>query len=183
MNDLIMTVNGWVATDPSQHVGPTGARLTSFRLASTSRFFDRDKGEWTDGRTEWFTIKVFRGAAITVANSIKKGQPVTVHGRFRTNEWEGEGGTRTDLVIDATSVGHDLTRGTAEFTRAFGDASLAGDDAVAEGAPEDGPAEDGPAEDGAAEASVEETDVKGADGGEDEESEAGSVEEPLALSA
>jgi len=129
MNDLIMTVNGWVATDPSQHVGPTGARLTSFRLASTSRFFDRDKGEWTDGRTEWFTVKVFRNAAITVANSIKKGQPVTVHGRFRTSEWEGEGGTRTDLVIDATSVGHDLTRGTAEFTRAFGDAALEGEDA------------------------------------------------------
>ena len=128
MNDLIMTVNGWVATDPSQHVGPTGARLTSFRLASTSRFFDRDKGEWTDGRTEWFTVKVFRNAAITVANSVKKGQPVTVHGRFRTSEWEGEGGTRTDLVIDATSVGHDLTRGTAEFTRAFGDAALAGED-------------------------------------------------------
>ena len=72
---------------------------------------------------------MFRGAAITVANSIKKGQPVTVHGRFRTNEWEGEGGTRTDLVIDATSVGHDLTRGTAEFTRAYGDASLSDVDA------------------------------------------------------
>jgi single-strand DNA-binding protein len=168
MNDLIMTVNGWVATDPSQHVGPTGARLTSFRLASTSRFFDRDKGEWTDGRTEWFTVKVFRGAAITVANSIKKGQPVTVHGRFRTNEWEGEGGTRTDLVIDATSVGHDLTRGTAEFTRAFGDASLAGDDA----------AEEGIAEDGTAEASADETDDAAT-----EAADAGSVEAPLALSA
>lgn len=143
MNDLIMTVNGWVATDPSQHVGPTGARLTSFRLASTSRFFDRDKGEWTDGRTEWFTIKVFRNAAITVANSIKKGQPVTVHGRFRTNEWEGEGGTRTDLVIDATSVGHDLTRGTAEFTRAFGDAALAADAGLEDAeAPEDGVGDD-----------------------------------------
>jgi single-strand DNA-binding protein len=128
MNDLIMTVNGWVATEPSQHVGPTGARLTSFRMASTSRFYDREKGEWVDGRTEWFTIKVFRSAAITVANSIHKGQPVTVHGRFRTAEWEGDGGTRTDLVIDATSVGHDLTRGTAEFTRAFGDATLAADD-------------------------------------------------------
>ena len=132
MNDLIMTVNGWVATDPSQHVGPTGARLTSFRLASTSRFFDRDKGEWTDGRTEWFTVKVFRSAAITVANSIHKGQPVTVHGRFRTAEWEGEAGTRVDLVIDATSVGHDLTKGTAEFTRAFGDAGLATDDGDAD---------------------------------------------------
>ncbi len=137
MNDLIMTVNGWVATEPSQHVGPTGARLTSFRLASTSRFFDRDKGEWTDGRTEWFTVKVFRNAAITVANSIKKGQPVTVHGRFRTNEWESDGGTRTDLVIDATSVGHDLTRGTAEFTRAFGDAALGGDASDAEGSASD----------------------------------------------
>jgi single-strand DNA-binding protein len=42
MNDLIVTVNGWVATDPSQRLGPTGARLTSFRLASTSRFFDQD---------------------------------------------------------------------------------------------------------------------------------------------
>ena len=173
MNDLIMTVNGWVATDPSQHVGPTGARLTSFRLASTSRFFDRDKGEWTDGRTEWFTVKVFRGAAITVANSIKKGQPVTVHGRFRTNEWEGEGGTRTDLVIDATSVGHDLTRGTAEFTRAFGDASLAGDDAADGGAVDDGAADDDAPGESAGDA----------DGAGTEDVEADSAEEPLALSA
>jgi single-strand DNA-binding protein len=172
MNDLIMTVNGWVATDPSQHVGPTGARLTSFRLASTSRFFDRDKGEWTDGRTEWFTVKVFRNAAITVANSIKKGQPVTVHGRFRTNEWEGEGGTRTDLVIDATSVGHDLTRGTAEFTRAFGDASLAGADGAgdeaAEGAEDGGDSGEPGGDDNA--------DAAGA-------SEAEEIEEPRALSA
>jgi single-strand DNA-binding protein len=134
MNDLLITVNGWVATDPSQHVGPTGARLTSFRLASTSRYFDRDKGEWVDGdRTEWFTVKVFRSAAITVAASIKKGQPVTVHGRFRTSEWQTEDGTRTDLVIDATSVGHDLTKGSAQFVRAIGDAMLADDDEATEG--------------------------------------------------
>ncbi len=173
MNDLVMTVNGWVATDPSQHVGPTGARLTSFRLASTSRFFDRDKGEWTDGRTEWFTVKVFRGAAITVANSIKKGQPVTVHGRFRTNEWEGDNGSRTDLVIDATSVGHDLTRGTAEFTRAYGDATLAGDDG-AEAGTDDGAADestgDQPTDDAASD------DADGAPEGEAED-------ESLALSA
>jgi single-strand DNA-binding protein len=141
MNDLIMTINGWVATEPSQHVGPTGARLTSFRMASTSRFYDRENAKWTDGRTEWFTVKVFRSAAITVANSIKKGQPVTVHGRFRTAEWEGEGGPRVDLVIDATSVGHDLTRGTAEFTRAYGDAALAADDSDAAEADPDTPDE------------------------------------------
>lgn len=120
MNELILTVNGWAATDPTHHVGPSGVRLTTFRLASTSRYFDREKNEWADGRTEWFSIKVFRAAAITVADSIKKGQPVTVTGRFRTSEWESDEGTRVDLVIDATSVGHDLTRGTATFTRGTG---------------------------------------------------------------
>ena len=124
MNDLTMTVTGWVATDPRHVVGPSGTRLTSFRLASTSRYFDRDKGVWTDGQTEWFTVRTFRNAAITVMNSIEKGQPVVVQGRFRSNVWEAEAGPRTDLLIDAVAVGHDLTRGIGTFTRATGDASL-----------------------------------------------------------
>lgn len=124
MNDLTMTVAGWVATDPRHVVGPTGTHLTSFRMASTSRYLDRDKGEWVDGQTEWFTVRVFRGASITVKDSIEKGQPVVVQGRFRTNEWESDSGPRTDLIIDANSVGHDLTRGIAKFTRATGDATL-----------------------------------------------------------
>jgi single-strand DNA-binding protein len=107
-------------------------RLTSFRLATTSRYYDREAQEWTDGRTEWFSVKVFRSAAITVAESIKKGQPVTVTGRFRTHEWESDEGMRMDLVIDASSVGHDLTRGTASFTRAVGDESV-GEDAAGGG--------------------------------------------------
>jgi single-strand DNA-binding protein len=124
MNDLTITVTGWVATEPRHVVGPTGTRLTSFRLASTSRYFDRDKGEWADGNTEWFTVRTFRSAAITVKNSITKGQPVLVNGRLRTHEWDADAGPRTDLVIDASSVGHDLTKGVAVFTRATGDASL-----------------------------------------------------------
>lgn len=124
MNDLTMTVSGWVATDPRLTVGPSGARMTSFRLASTSRYFDRAANEWVDGRTEWFTVRVFRAAAVTVHESIAKGQPVTVHGRFRTSTWESETGTRTDLIVDAVTVGHDLTRGVGRFVRAVGSTDL-----------------------------------------------------------
>lgn len=124
MNDLTITVAGWVATEPRHVVGPTGTHLTSFRMASTSRYLDRDKGEWVDGQTEWFTVRVFRGPSITVKDSIEKGQPVVVQGRFRTNEWESDSGPRTDLIIDANSLGHDLTRGVAKFTRATGVATL-----------------------------------------------------------
>jgi single-strand DNA-binding protein len=136
MNDLTMTVTGWVATEPRHVVGPTGTRLTSFRLASTSRYFDRDKGVWTDGNTEWFTVRTFRSAAITVMNSIEKGQPVVVQGRLRTHQWDADSGPRTDLVIDAVSVGHDLTKGVATFTRATADASLV-DDAPSEAGGQD----------------------------------------------
>ena len=166
MNDLTMTVNGWVATDPKQHVGPSGVRLTSFRLASTSRYFDRERGEWVDGRTEWFSVRVFRAAAITVAESVRKGQPVTVHGRFRTLEWESDNGPRVDLQLDASSVGHDLTRGIATFSRATGDEALGADDA-------DGPATEADGGDAEAEPDAESS----------SEAEGAEAEAELALSA
>jgi len=135
MNDLTITVTGWVATDPRHIVGPTGASLTSFRIATHSRYFDRSLGEWADGPTEWFTVRTFRAAAVTVMNSITKGQPIVVTGRLRTNEWTKDSTTRTDLIIDATALGHDLTRGVATFRRAVGDSSLGADDAAGTGMP------------------------------------------------
>lgn len=143
MNDLTIAVTGWVATDPRHVVGPTGTRLTSFRLASTSRYFDRDKGVWADGNTEWFTVRAFRAAAITVMNSVEKGQPVVVTGRLRSHQWEAESGPRFDLIIDANSVGHDLTKGIASFTRATADATLTGD--LADEPDEDAAASEPPA--------------------------------------
>lgn len=144
MNDLTVTVTGWAATDPKLHVGAQGSTLVSFRLASTSRYFDRAKEEWVDNPTEWFTVRAFRNAAITIKQSVLKGQPVVVHGRLKSNEWEAEDGKRFDLVIDAFAVGHDLTRGIATFTRAVGDATLDASDStpstdVSEGSVSDGP--------------------------------------------
>jgi len=126
MNDLTMTVSGWVATDPKLVLSASGVNMCTFRLASTSRYLDRGTAEWVDGRTEWFSVRLFRAAATLVSDSIAKGQPVVVTGRFKTNEWKTEEGTRTDLVIDATGVGHDLTRGIAKFHRA----TAADDDAA-----------------------------------------------------
>jgi len=121
MNDLTVTVTGWVATDPKLHVVPGGTDLVSFRLASTSRYFDRSKNEWVDRETEWFTVRVFRAAAVLVERSLHKGQPVVVVGRLHSNEWKADTGTRTDLVIDVITVGHDLTRGIGDFRRAVVD--------------------------------------------------------------
>ena len=121
MNDLTVTVTGWVATDPKLHVVRGGTDLVSFRLASTSRYFDRSTEAWVDRDTQWFTVRVFRAAAVLVERSVNKGQPVVVVGRLHSNEWQAESGQRVDLVIDAATVGHDLTRGIGDFRRAVVD--------------------------------------------------------------
>ena len=122
MNELTLLVTGWVATEPKLHVSATGPDVVSFRLATTARYFDRNTNAWVDKPTEWFTVRLFRAAAVLVQKSVHKGQPVIVSGRLRTNEWTSESGPRTDLIIDAQTVGHDLTRGVADFRRAVADA-------------------------------------------------------------
>lgn len=115
-NGLTVTVVGWAATNPREIVGD-GVPFTSFRVATTPRWFDNRQGTWADGRTEWITVKAFRDVAHNIAASIRKGDPVLVHGRLQTEEWEGEKGLRTGLVIEVSAIGHDLTKGKGTFVR------------------------------------------------------------------
>lgn len=93
-----------------------GVPIASFRLAHTPRV--RRNGEWVDAPTTWITVTCFRGLAENVTASLQKGHPVVVMGRLRTNVWSKEGVTYERLVLEATTVGHDLTRGIASFHRA-----------------------------------------------------------------
>jgi single-strand DNA-binding protein len=115
-NGLMVTVVGWAASTPREVVGD-GVPFTSFRVATTPRYFDNRQGVWADGRTEWISVKAFRDVAFNVAASIRKGDPVLVQGRLRTEEWVSEAGPRTGLVLDAHALGHDLSRGRGSFAR------------------------------------------------------------------
>ena len=50
MSDLI-TLTGLVATPPKHIVTNEGLQITSFRLASTQRKFDRAQDKWVDADT------------------------------------------------------------------------------------------------------------------------------------
>ena len=116
-NELTLTLVGWVATEPKLYTGAAATPFTSFRMASTRRYFDRATNAWVDGRTEWFTVKAWRQQAYNVAASLRKSDPVIVHGRVSTEEWTGTEGPRTSLVLEAVSIGPDLTFGQASFAR------------------------------------------------------------------
>lgn len=117
MKDVMVTVSGFVGNNPALHVNPAKAQeWTTFRVASTRRYVN-DDGDWTDGRTLWFTVKTWRGAS-SVARSVHKGDPVVVTGRLEVDEWTGpDGREHSTLVVVASAIGLDATRGRVEFTR------------------------------------------------------------------
>lgn len=129
MTDSI-TVAGVVGSDPRLHMTTQGLAITSFRLASTRRYFDRTKGSWEDGETNWYTVSGFRQLAHNAAASLKKGERVVVHGRLRLRAWESGEKSGTAIEIEADSIGHDLAWGTTTLTKV----RIARDASGAEGA-------------------------------------------------
>lgn len=116
MTDTI-TITGFVATDPRHLITSEGLPITSFRLASTQRRYDRAQKTWVDGETNWFTVTAFRQLALNGAISISKSQRVIVTGRLRIRQWQNAEKTGTTVEIEAEGIGHDLGWGTAAFTR------------------------------------------------------------------
>ncbi|MBD9702814.1 single-stranded DNA-binding protein [Streptomyces sp. ID01-12c] len=124
MNETMVCVVGNVATQPVCKELATGSSAR-FRLAVTSRYWDREKNEWTDGHTNFFTVWARRTLAANVASSVALGDPVVVHGRLKVRTEQRDGQSRVSADVDAVAVGHDLSRGTSAFRRTpRGDASI-----------------------------------------------------------
>jgi len=112
-----ITVAGLVATTPRHLITQDGLPITSFRMASSNRRFDRTTGKWVDGETNWYTITAFRQLAINGAGSINKGDRIFVQGVLRVRDWDNGERAGTSVEIEAEAFGHDLTWGTSVFTR------------------------------------------------------------------
>ncbi|TDB93487.1 single-stranded DNA-binding protein [Nonomuraea longispora] len=117
MNDIYVTLTGNVAAEPRQYSFDEGTKVTSLRVLTSHRYFDRKTGQWTDGEKVCFTVRCWRALGDNVAASIRAGQPVVVSGKLRIREFGAEGDRRFVPEIEASAVGHDLRWGTGVFTK------------------------------------------------------------------
>lgn len=118
MRDIQTSITGNATADPAIHKHRDGSESTSVRIAVTGSYFDREKGEFVDRRTEFITVYARRGLGQNLAHSVRKGQPLVVSGRLGSSEWvDKEGVTRFSLTLWAETIGHDLRYGSAVFTR------------------------------------------------------------------
>ncbi|WP_188192245.1 single-stranded DNA-binding protein [Nonomuraea sp. SYSU D8015] len=117
MNDIYITLTGNVAAEPRQYTFEDGLRVTSLKVLTSHRYFDKKTGQWTDGERVCFTVRCWRALGENVATSVRAGQPVVVSGKLRIREFGPEGDRRFMPEIEASAVGHDLRWGTGVFTK------------------------------------------------------------------
>ena len=119
MFDTPVTVVGNVLTTPEwRRTSITGAFVVTFKVASTSRRYDKERGNWVDGDTLRVRVACWRRLGENVASSVQLGDPLVVHGRLYSRDWVDDQGTkRTSYELDAIAVGHDLSRGVDKFSR------------------------------------------------------------------
>lgn len=132
MTDTI-TLTGLVATEPKRIRTDEGLSITSFRLASSLRRFDRPTQTWIEYGTNWYTVSAYRRLATGVAASVVKGDRVVVTGKLRLREWKSADKAGTSIEVDADAIGHDLSWGSAIFTRTISTTANSGSTPPADG--------------------------------------------------
>ena len=113
-----VTLVGYVAQEPNIRTTKTGKTVTDLRVGITPRYRDQATGEWRDAESSYFTVSCWDRLAHHVRASMHKGEPVLVRGKFKTSTFEDrDGRPRTETRITADVVGHDLSRGVANYIR------------------------------------------------------------------
>ncbi len=117
LNDAHVSITGYVVSQPKGRRLPNGVPILTMRIGWTPRRLDRSTGEWVDGNTSYASVICWRRLAMHASVCLRKGDPVNVIGRLSVRDYEVEGVQRTAVEVEASSIGHDLNRGVASFSR------------------------------------------------------------------
>jgi single-strand DNA-binding protein len=128
---------GNLVESPKLRKTRSGHFVANFRIASTPRRYEREAGTWVDGDTLFVTVTCWRALGENVAQSLRKGQPVVVIGRYYQREYKKDEALRTAYELEAIAVGPDLSRGVASFERVTRTTPVAEGNLDPDGIPED----------------------------------------------
>ncbi|MDA1343757.1 MAG: single-stranded DNA-binding protein [Proteobacteria bacterium] len=112
-----VTLIGNLGADPEVRLMPSGGSITSIRLATTSRWKDKQSGERKEA-TEWHRIVFFNRLAEIAGEYLKKGSQVYVEGRLQTRKWQGQDGQdryTTEILAQELHMLGNRSGGTGNF--------------------------------------------------------------------
>ncbi|MGI8645793.1 MAG: single-stranded DNA-binding protein [Nocardioides sp.] len=117
MNETLITLQGYVGGDVKVRAAGE-SQVATFRVGCTPRRYSKKEASWIDGDTQWYSVNCWRSLGEHVERSLRRGDPVVVHGRLSVQTWTNTAGLEvTTFEVEAAFVGHDLNRGTSAFTK------------------------------------------------------------------
>lgn len=104
VNKVIIVGN--LGRDPENRYLPSGEQVTSISVATTENWTDKQSGE-KKSLTEWHRISFFGKLAEIAGQYLKKGSPVYVEGKLRTQKYTDKDGIeryQTNIIASAMQM-------------------------------------------------------------------------------
>lgn len=97
---------GNLTRDPEQRALPSGVSVTSFAVATSRVWKDKNGAKQED--TQYHNVVAFGPQANVAGQYLKKGSSVMVEGRMQTRSWDAQDGSkkyRTEIVVEKLQLG------------------------------------------------------------------------------
>ena len=82
-----VTIVGNICADPDVRCMPTGTAVTTMNVATNESWIDKNTGQKQE-RAEFHQITLFSGLGEIAGKYCKKGDPVYIQGKLRTEKWQ-----------------------------------------------------------------------------------------------
>ena len=101
VNKVILIGN--LGSDPEIRHLPSGSVVATFNIATTESYTN-SKGEKVK-QTEWHRIELWEGLAKIAEQYLRKGNPVYIEGKIKTDTWQDkEGNSKSQTKIRGLSM-------------------------------------------------------------------------------
>jgi single-strand DNA-binding protein len=101
VNKVILLGN--LGQDPEVRFLPSGTKVANISIATTESYTNKE-GQRVD-QTEWHRVELWDGLAGIAEQYLKKGNPVYIEGKIRSEEYQDKNGnTARSYKIRATSI-------------------------------------------------------------------------------
>lgn len=97
-----VTLVGRVGEDPKMNGSSDNFKVVHFTLATNETFKDKEGKEVV--KTEWHKITAWNRQAEILKEYVKKGDPLYIEGKLRTNSWDDKDGNKrytTEINCDS----------------------------------------------------------------------------------
>lgn len=116
--ETVITIIGNLTDEPELRTTRNGDAVCNVNIASNTRQYNSQSGQWEDGDTLYMRGTIWRDMAQHCAQSLHKGMRVIAQGRLQQRSYQAkDGSNRTVIEMTVDEIGQSLRYATAQVQR------------------------------------------------------------------